>query len=62
MTKILGVVSTVFIIGFLAYGFLCRKFSLRTLLWIGSILTVPHEVEAEQIARLDAWLPVAAAH
>jgi MFS family permease len=39
-----ALISAAFIPGFLAYGFLCRKFSLRTLLWIGSILTVPQMV------------------
>jgi MFS family permease len=39
-----ALVSASFIPGFLAYGFLCRKLSLRTLLWIGSILTVPQMV------------------
>jgi MFS family permease len=39
-----ALISAAFIPGFLAYGFLCRKLSLRTLLWIGSILTVPQMV------------------
>ena len=39
-----GLVSASFIPAFLVYGFLCKKFSLRTLLWIGSIVTVPQMV------------------
>jgi Na+/melibiose symporter-like transporter len=39
-----GIVSVSFIPGFLAYGFLCRRYSLKTLLWIGAILTVPQMV------------------
>lgn len=39
-----GIVSASFIPGFLAYGYFCRKFSLKTLLWIGTIITVPQMV------------------
>jgi hypothetical protein len=39
-----GLISASFIPAFLAYSFLCRKFSLRVLLWAGSIVTVPQMV------------------
>jgi len=39
-----GLISASFIPAFVIYGFLCRKLSLRTLLWVGSIVTVPQMV------------------
>jgi len=37
-------VSASFIPGFLLYGLLCKRFRLKTLLWVGSIITVPQLV------------------
>ncbi len=39
-----GLVSASFIPAFLIYGFLCKRLKLKTLLWIGSIVTVPQLV------------------
>lgn len=39
-----GLISASFIPAFLVYGFLCRRLSLKTLLWIGAIVTVPEMV------------------
>jgi len=39
-----GLVSASFIPAFLIYGFLCKRLQLKTLLWIGSIVTVPQLV------------------
>ncbi|HEX3918321.1 MAG TPA: MFS transporter [Caulobacteraceae bacterium] len=39
-----GLISASFIPAFILYGFLCRRFSLKTLLWAGSILTVPQMI------------------
>ena len=39
-----GLVSASFIPAFLIYGFLCKRLPLKTLLWIGSIVTVPQLV------------------
>jgi len=39
-----GLVSASFIPGFLLYGLLCKRFQLKTLLWVGSIITVPQLV------------------
>lgn len=39
-----GIISVSFIPAFFLYTYLCRKFSLRTLLWVGAIVTVPQMV------------------
>jgi len=39
-----GLVSASFIPAFLIYGFLCKRLQLKTLMWIGSIVTVPQLV------------------
>lgn len=39
-----GITSASFIPAFFLYGYLCKKFSLKTLLWVGSIVTVPQMI------------------
>jgi MFS family permease len=39
-----GIISVSFIPAFFLYTYLCRKFSLRTLLWVGAIITVPQMI------------------
>jgi len=39
-----GIASVSFIPAFFLYTYLCKKFSLRTLLWVGAIITVPQMV------------------
>ncbi len=54
-----GLLSASFIPAFLVYGFLCRKLSLRTLLWIGAIVTVPQMVPLGFIRSGDQALMLA---
>ena len=39
-----GIIAVSFIPAFFLYTYLCRKFSLRTLLWVGAIVTVPQMI------------------
>lgn len=39
-----ALISLAFLPAFLLYGFLCRKFPLKRLLWIGAIITIPQNV------------------
>ena len=54
-----GVVSASFIPAFIAYAFLCRWLSLRTLLWIGAICTVPQMIPLAFIRSGDQALMLA---
>ncbi len=54
-----GLLSASFIPAFIAYGFLCKKFSLRRLLWIGAIVTVPQMVPLGFIRSGDQALMLA---
>lgn len=54
-----GLLSASFIPAFVLYGFLCRKLSLRTLLWIGAIVTVPQMIPLGFIRSGDQALMLA---
>ncbi len=54
-----GLVSASFIPAFVLYGFLCRKVSLRRLLWIGAIVTVPQMIPLGFIRSGDQALMLA---
>ena len=54
-----GLLSASFIPAFILYGFLCRKLSLRTLLWIGAIVTVPQMIPLGFIRSGDQALMLA---
>ena len=54
-----GLLSASFIPAFILYGFLCRKLSLRTLLWIGAIITVPQMIPLGFIRSGDQALMLA---
>jgi hypothetical protein len=54
-----GLLSASFIPAFIAYGFLCKKVSLRRLLWIGAIVTVPQMVPLGFIRSGDQALMLA---